>query len=353
MKDALIPVLLLMTCISASAQITITQADMPHPGGTYITTGLVLDLAIDPVETGPDHIWDFQQLTPLTSTTDTFYDQTELSFLYQLLYTGANLVDKTAYSISIDQLSLDDVYLIYKSNSTLYEQYGFAGTFDGIPVPIVYGEKDVIYNFPLQYGDVDSSESGFAFGLTGFGYVSQQRKRVNTVDGWGTVKTPAGTFNALRVSSTILDVDSVYLDTLNFGTNVTLKSYEYKWLAAGSGTPVFQINAQDVLGLPVVTQITYQDTTLQTGIRPVATSGISLASVFPNPANDMLQIKTNETVDGPLHLTVTNLSGKIIAKRILSHPVSVLDLSSWSNGIYFLEFVENQNVQHHAIVVEH
>lgn len=344
---------LLYCCMFADAQITITSADMPQPGSTYIATGLAIDLAIDPTETGANHTWDFQQLDPLLSTTDTFTSLNGLSLLYQLLYSGANLADKTGFSIAIDQITLDAVYLIYKNGSSALEQYGFAGTFGGIPIPIIYGEKDLIYRFPLQFGNVDSSQSGFSFGLPGFGYVSQQRNRVNTVDGWGTVITPVGTYEALKVTSVITDVDSVYLDTLNTGTNVNLKSYEFKWLAQGTGTPVLQINAQDILGTPVITQITYQDTLLHTGVETISGFNEALVSLFPNPAAEWLHIHRFKSSHKPEIVYVRNISGQTILQYILVQDESYVDVSSWINGIYFLEIESDGMSQHTTLVIQH
>ncbi|HUM47536.1 MAG TPA: T9SS type A sorting domain-containing protein [Chitinophagales bacterium] len=336
-----------------NAQVTITQSDMPQPGETFISTNLVNDLTIDPLETGEDHTWNFQQLIPLTSVTDTFSDQSGLPLLYQLLFSGANLADKTGYAISIDQFTLDNVFLVYKNTSGAYEQLGFAGTLGGIPVPVIYEENDVIYHFPLQFGAVDSSQSDFSLGLTGVGYVSRQRKRINTADGWGTVTTPAGSFDVLRVTAAITDVDSVYLDTLNYGTKVTLKSYEYKWLAKESGIPVFQVNAQEVLGVPVITQIFYQDTVLHTGIHELQNSTANLVDVYPNPAGKWLQLQINEPLAKPMAVVITGMTGQVILQRNIQQAATFIDVSDWSNGIYFLNVVKNGSVSSTKFVVQH
>lgn len=352
MKKLLLAITFLIAATVSIAQITVMQSDMPQPGETFITTTAAFDVSIDPADTGPNHVWDFQNLQPLTSVTDTFYNMSEISLIYQLLFSGANLAAKSGFTIAIDQLTLEEVYLIYKNSSSQFEQYGYAGTFDGIPVPIIYGANDVIYKFPLQYGDVDSSESDFALGLPGVGYVSQQRKRVNTVDGWGTVITPAGDFEALRITSVITDIDSVFIDTLNLGTNVILKSYEYKWLATGTGTPVLQINAQDVFGLPVVSQVSYQDTALQTGIAiPDEKQGFSF-SFYPNPVSEKLVIQIPDQIKPGSEMKVTDLSGNSIIHCNIVQPVSFFDVSGLENGIYLLTVGNVSSMQNRLLVVQ-
>lgn len=338
---------------NTSAQISIGQVDLPQPGSSYILTSAVPDPGIDLSDTGPDQVWDYQQLQPVTSTGDTFYNMSSVSLLYQLLYSGANLAGKSAIAVSIDQLTLEDVFMFYKNSAGAYEQYGFAGTIDGLPVPIIYGTNDVIYQFPIQYGKQDSSESDFSLGIPGLGYVSQQRKRVNHADGWGTIKTPVGVFETIRVVSEITDVDSVYIDTLNYGTKVTLKSYEYKWLAADKGQPVFQINAQDVADIPVVTQIVYQDTAFQTSVDGTQVNIHPEFSVYPNPVSDILTIKTNEANLDENQLLITDLHGRILLESEVKQPQMMLNMSGWENGVYMLHLRNDRTAYGTVVVVQH
>lgn len=344
--------LLMLLTLTLRAQITITQADMPQPGDVFITTNALVDLSIDPEETGPNHTWNYETVIPVSSAGDTFYSQSGLPSVYQLFFFGANLADKIGYNISFSQLSLEDVYLVYKNASASLEQYGYAGTFDGIPIPIVYNSKDVIYHFPLEFEDADSSNSDFAFGLPGLAYISQNRKRVNEADGWGMITTPVGTFNTLRVKSTITDQDSVYIDTLNYGTNVSVKSYEYKWLSQGSGMPVFQINAQDLLGTPVITQIIYQDTTFHTAVESILSVKEGSPFVFPNPASNQLTIQFAGDISNHFSLVITNITGGLMYQSILQHRSTTIDVSTWEKGIYFLKVMGAGTIYRYKIMVQ-
>lgn len=338
--------------ITVKAQITITPADMPQAGDDFIITNAAVDLTIDPEITGANHNWDFQNITPLTSNPDTFTDESGLPVVYQLFFFGSNLAEKTGYSVSFSSFTLDDVYNVYKTSSSSFKQTGYAGTLDGIPIPLVYNDEDVIYALPIQYGDIDSSNSNFTFSLPGFAYISQQRKRINHADGWGMVTTPIGTFNALRVKSTIIDNDSVFLDTLSFGTAVTITSYEYKWLAQGEGIPVFQINAQDVLGTPVVTQMLYQDTTFHTGVQE-AVGTTEKFLLFPNPAKDYLQIQWVDYSKKSLPLVITDVTGRIFYEGNFTASLLAVDISAWPNGIYIASIFDDKEGYCSKVVVQH
>jgi gliding motility-associated-like protein len=114
----------------------------------------------------------------------------------------------------------------------------------------------------LNYGNIDSSNSGYANAVPGIGYFAKRQKRVNMVDGWGMLTTPYGTFNTLRVKSVITVTDSIYFDTLGFGFNLPLPTvYEFKWLAQGKKLPVLEIDAAAALiGTALtVTDVLFQD----------------------------------------------------------------------------------------------
>jgi len=337
---------------NAWAQITIDQADMPQPGDNFITTSTVIDLGIDPEQTGSNFSWDFSQVTPLLSAADSFVAYNELPVAYQFFFFGSNLADKTGIAFTIDQISLEDVYFVYKNSSSAFELYGYAGTFSGIPIPVLYSAKDIVYRFPIQFGNMDSSESGFAFGLPGFAFISQERKRINTVDGWGTIKTPTGIFDVLRVKSVITDVDSVYVDTLGSGTTATLESIEYKWLTTDGGIPVFQVNAQDVGGFPVVTQILYMDTAFHTSVGQVEEE-LEQIMLFPNPVADRLQVKWLGEQAESIELIMSDASGKIISVKHLDHWTSSIDVASYSSGLYFLVLSSGSKTYRSKFVVQH
>ena len=56
-------------------------------------------------------------------------------------------------------------------------------------------------------------------------------------------RQPYGTFDALRVMTTIGERDSIYIDSLGIGFNTpVVTTKEYKWLGLSQGVPLLQIN---------------------------------------------------------------------------------------------------------------
>ncbi len=225
-----------------SGQIIIQQSDMPGPGDT-IRRSNTLNLGyIDVEDTGPDHAWDFSALSPLLQAVDTFVAVDETPFMYQLFFfLTANMARMEPGFDLIPGFQVTDAYTFYRNTSSSYREVGFGVTFNGIPLPTLYDDPDLVYQFPLTEGSVDSSSSSYSFSIPGIGYIGGWRKRANTVDGWGTLTTPYGTFETLRVKTELEQNDSVYIDSLGMGIPVNRETTAYKWLATGMGLPLCEV----------------------------------------------------------------------------------------------------------------
>lgn len=237
-----IAIFVVFRVIGLNAQITIDQNDMPSPGDTVrISTALNLE-GYNFEETGEDHTWDYSGLLPVAQSVDTFKSVTETPVFYWPFFLfSANLASPLLGDFPIPGIPLTDVYSFYNNESSGFYDEGFAATLYGIPLPFKYNDPDRFYAFPMNYGDVDSSVSGFQYGLTDLGYIMVEKKRVNSVDGWGTLITPYGTFEVLRQKSVVDEYDSLYLDSLNAGVPVNRHYIEYKWMAVNGKIPVLKV----------------------------------------------------------------------------------------------------------------
>jgi len=331
-----------------SAQITIAENDMPAEGAVYFLDKAPINYSLDLSQTGANQTWNFSDLTYLSSIADSFISVNDLPFIYQVAFFSSNLAEKSGIDLSYGQFVLSDVYTVYKKSSSQFEIDGYAGMLEGFPLPMPYSSKDIVYRFPLDYDNQDSADASITLSVPGIGFLSQQRHRVNEVDGWGTIITPIGSFNALRVKSIITDVDSIYADTIGFGTTFNLKNYEFKWLANGKGIPVMQVNAQDVAGIPVISEILFQDTMLQSGISEI--SDQKDVKVFPNPASNFLSIELRKS--NPIQVFIYNSQEKLITKEV-AQGVFILDISHWSEGIYFVRYQEGNSYFSTSFMIAH
>jgi hypothetical protein len=348
--------LLLITSISSNAQISITSDDMPNTGDAIRMSNNVTTGGIDYTQTGENYTWDFSTLFPLTQTVDTFASVSSVPFLYQLVFFPnivANLAKPMTNFDLIPGLDVTDPYLFYMNTNSNYKDVGFAVTFTSIPLPIKYDEPDILYDFPMNYGNVDSSYSGFELGLANLGYAGIDRKRVNTVDGWGTLITPYGTFDALRLKSHVFETDTIYIDSIGFGTTIERDYIEYKWMGNDRGLPLLQVTEE--FGLATVAYIdSLRNPT--TAINELDYAKISI-DIYPNPATNLATISVNGNQSGSITLSIFNLAGLKI-RDIYSGKLNQgkqnfkLDMAGISKGIYLIRVVTNEGVYSEKLILE-
>ena len=260
-------ILLLAACASLSffsiAQITITRSDMPASRDTfrYSTASNTIALKFD--TTGPNMVWDYDSLKPNGQDIDTFKSALSINPIYGL-YFGLNDYGRGG---GINQtfgtlLQLNNIYNFYKTTSNELEINGLGAEYNSIPLPSAYTNPDKIYQFPLTYGRIDTTPYDVTISVPGVAGVRETGTRFNTVDGWGTIKTPFGTFPCIRLKSVTSEVDSVRLTALGFNFALPARvTTSYKWLANGVKIPVLEVtgNVSAFTGRFTPTAIKYRD----------------------------------------------------------------------------------------------
>lgn len=336
--------------VSSVAQmpIVVDQSDMPSAGDmprNSIADTLIL---VDPKPTGANFTWDFSNLTPQFQQVDSFIGRSALPFTLQFSVPSsadmAQYIRASADSLPIGGFSFSGGYQIYDKSSTAFSDLGQATLLNGLlPIFLEKDPEDVIYRFPLNYADTDSvySQAILDLQLPGLGavYVQQDRIRESEVDGWGTLTTPYGTFDVLRVRSEIVGEDSIMFDTLFNFRVPTIPRVEYKWIAKGMDIPILQINATTLGGAEVVTQVIYQDS-----LRPeVPTLGLEdqldplEVHTFPNPVTESLHIQIPDLRGQTAQIRLFDLQGRLVSLRQTRDLSSELLMTQLPAGHYVLE----------------
>ncbi len=355
----------LLFVFKAHSQSTINTADLPHANDTFRVSIGQIDQGLDISTTGPSAMWDFSQLVHTSQRVDSFIDESATNPLFAIVFIDnalntnrANHATSAAGFNLGALINLSDVYNFYYNSSASYKQVGLGAGVNGIPLPITYSPHDIIYKLPLQYPSVDSSDSGYSINLIStLGiYFNVDKTRKNEVDGWGNLSTPFGSFDVLRIHSTVIEQDSLYIDSLGLGYNFpAITSHEYKWLGNGQGIPLLQINTA-ANGL--ITQVIYKDSIKTSiGIQKIDPSELSL-NIYPNPA------KAQATIDYSIDKTsmvsvelisATGQSFQIITSEIQSqgeHSVH-LDIrkKNLTPGFYFVRILVNEKSYVRSLVI--
>jgi hypothetical protein len=332
------------------AQITITNSNMPSAGSSFLMDNATPPGNLDLNQTGANYTWDFSSLTANTSTTDSFVSVSSTPFAYQFFFNNQflypdNKADFAAASTDLNlpsqlPITVEEVINYYKKPADGFYVVGFGASLSGIPTSVRYNPIDRIYKFPLAYGNLDSNRYIFNISIPTIGTYGQNKLRINEVDGWGTLLMPNNnSYQVLRVKSSLVGTDTIYVDAFGFGFNFPSTSFEYKWIAEGIEVPVLQINAQDLLGTITANSVKYLNAEDQTGIAPYE-NGKKLNVFFENPSQQNLAINFTNSINQSIIISIIDMHGKIVLEKIMQPQIGNniyhLDLSSFSFGVYQL-----------------
>jgi hypothetical protein len=299
----------------AQSPISVNQSDFANANTFVILSneGITSITNNDLSTVGPNNTWNFSGFTANSQDTLTFSSPGSTGYLLLNNSFVSTYANKGVFALpAIPNFpTVSDVTDFYKKSSTDLRQVGLGVTLAAIPIPTFYNPVDKIYKFPLNYNNVDSGTSKFSISIPTLGYYGANMKRKNEVDAWGSLTTPYGTFQTLRIKSTVERIDSLKLDTLlPFGFSFPRPTLiEYKWVAKTQKYPVMQVNTNIIAGTEVITSIQYQDSARILGISKIAASPASAISLL-NHKNGNYTVKRN--INGKSDIYLFDITGKMI-----------------------------------------
>ncbi len=250
------------------AQPSYTAGNYAQSGDSiFLTSAQLTSFNFD--TTGAGFAWNYaslignsQRKLKFRLPTQVGYSLAQWAYLYNTNNVNLSSTDQQSIQLggSLSASNPNDYY--FKNNAVLQQKassYEINTNTLNLKIKNVYSSPDVIYHFPINYLNEDSSQSGYTTSIPGYYYRSTIINRVNVVDGWGSLITPYGSYNScLRVVSTVTQIDSFAVDT--FSTPATLVTYrELKWLDISKKYPVLSVK-QVKVGVNFVTQsIEYLD----------------------------------------------------------------------------------------------
>ena len=362
----LLPFLLLTAAPAlALAQVspTIDRSDMPATTTTVDSLRLsaaspVLPNTVPPLSRrGANQTWNYSTLTPTSQRVESFVSVSSVtagSLTYSFIFGpfgGANratVASAQALPLPVAlPIPLTDSYQFYATSAAAaaqqdFRSVGFGASLNGTAIPVTYAsaaQQDVIYRFPLSFASLpDSSNSFFSTptAIATVGYLSQKRKRVNKPDAWGTLTTPFGQFQTVRVVTKLIDHDSVAIGgTPGQGFDVPL-TREYKWLAKTQHVPLLTITTRTIAGTETVTGVEYRDSyrrIIRTATRDAATNAVLTASPNPSAIGTPLTL-TVPAGSGPLTVSATDMVGRQLFRRGFSGNSGTLHIDAEAFGTF-------------------
>jgi hypothetical protein len=325
----------------ANAQITINQSDMA-------TIGIVIHMGVDTLSpivvtpAGPNQTWTYA-LTP--------QDRQDSMFFLQPSLTPYGSINPTS-NICFYQLP-DTTYAYLISNPSSMTMIGMAKSriVNGNHVTAYahFSDDRTLMKFPTNYLDnfLDTSafDTRIKYGyMVGTFLVDSLRIRnktwiTDTIDAWGNITTPLGTFPSLREKRIEISQDSLWAYAFGTWTDVTTAVglgidtlLTYSWYTPNMKYAIFQLVVD--YATDTVRTASYMNTNPALGIADIS-DGNAKCVIYPNPANDILNIYS--TMTGNNLIEIFDNTGNQIRKVSMNETERKINISDLSCGMYFLK----------------
>lgn len=230
----------------------------------------------------------------------------------------------------------------YENSQTGVKLLGFGGDFMGTGDFIVFKSTpaEIFTKWPATYGTQWSnsfvSKGQFYYNVPGFDSIRVTRyvTERDSFDAWGSLITPLGTFNTIRVAEFQHSIDSIDIyssftgDWSNYGAQED-STRIYSWWASGIGYPLMSMTMDLFTG--------QSSTIAWLKATPAATSVGKISGVkvnaFPNPASDAITFSLDNTEAE--YITVFDVAGKQLSSTPVMGTSTVVNTSEMSSGFYF------------------
>lgn len=335
MKKTVLSILACSMVIAASAQVTITTADVaPIYTVIYQANDTMASVVLGAA--GPSQTWNYSALANHREDTLSF---TSPSFTpYGASFPNANL------SVISGSNGVDAFIYLNNSAAELNIQGQAADPLGTGTMAIPFSNPETVISFPAAYGsswiDTASGTVQVYYGMDpGIGFtVDSFRvhlfvKKTTDYDGWGTVTTPAGTYNVIRQNTLRVEYDTIDIYAFgNWAPNFFSQQDSnrvYSHWANGIGFPVCELTEAQDLGM--VTSGNYLRSSALIGLSENNTA--ANLSLYPNPASGFVNfVSAGASVKS---ISIYDMNGQLIESIPVNSDNTRLDVSAYASGIYF------------------
>lgn len=125
--------------------------------------------------------------------------------------------------------------------------------------------------------------------------------------------------------------DSATYKWLNCDANLSWITTENakEFLPSNSGNYAVEINLKGCIDTSICTNIVVD----KTGVNEL---NAGFVTIYPNPATSRLMVSLDNFLKTNVHLTITDVTGKLVLKQQITNKNSQIDLSGFANGMYML-----------------
>ena len=339
MKNKLLSIILLSLAITSFGQITITNSNIASAGTTVYLANDTISTDIVPGEPGANKIWDFTSVVANTIDTIDFvlpsstpyggdFPEANLAFLSSQAETG----DAYGYMIKNDDKYSNIGFVLEIGDTTTY--------FENL------APEDILLDFPVNYQNnynedyiidiVIESPMPEADSMRIKSTVMEE----TTIDAWGSITIPMGTYNTLRqrvdqdqIDSTFMKMDGIWVFVFDSESSTT----SYSWWTNDNNIDfmLFSIDIDNDSGGEVF-GITY----FIGSVVGLYETKMSETKVYPNPATDIINFEFDASFSGEL-VIMNEMGQAVVRKNLNEQKFSQINISKLVTGMYVYRVTSN------------
>lgn len=326
--------------IIAQSPITLGNTNMPGSNDTLRFTNFQVNSAGNYMQTGTNFNWNFGSVSSTGEGLRSFKSALQTPYAFFFLSTSA-YGEKMADTIGAGPMTLTNYYNFYKKQTVpnAFIADGVGMTYSSVPIASYYSDKDELYMFPMTYPKYDSTTFKFTTTTGGFIPVSYSKVgyRVTVVDGWGTVTTPYGTENCLRLITTQYAMDSIKNTIIPIPLGFPNYQRSYQWLTLNSKIPFVEITGNLTGNTFTPTQARYRGHAKESLVTSITELHADNMSSYPNPVKNKLHLKGISKSSYAIYSGDGKLIQTFAEKTFVGE--EIIDVSGLAAGIYFLKIL--------------
>ena len=295
------------------SQITITGNDFPVIGDTtFSVQDTAPTVSISVGLPGANQTWDLIGIADEMRDSSLFVDPSTLPEANDFPFANIGIVDLPGNTRIYSDFNISQIDIL-----------GFAGDLfeTGSDITLYNDPAAIFAPLPLNYGDNwDDAYQRFAvFENPGFFpsnfdslAILSNIESFDTIDGWGTLVTPMGAYDALRQVNYTYNQDSIFAKDQVLGwifiTAEMDSSKTYRWWTPGIG-PTAEVEMDSTFS--GIEMAGYELAPPMVGVEePFA--AIGSLNVYPNPATDRTRIDYRLQASGEVEITLENVLGQTL-----------------------------------------
>ncbi len=329
--------------MSASAQLSLTQAFNEPVIGNVQTLQNFDSVVVIPKNTGTNQMWNFSAAIADTIIETATFISVSSSGPNASIYTGATMADFDGGSY----------YNYYKSTSNMYENLGF----EDANVIVQFTNTAVAATYPITLGynfsDVAAGTCTAIVLGNAPGTIDGTSNVMGT--GTGTLMLPGGVIftNVLQTISTA--TININIPTTFIGpVTINNEGITYSYYHASQKFPVLTVEYVTTTGtFPAQTATVKMNPSVVTGVNDVNFD--ASFSIFPNPAKDRFTVKLQNLANANCNIEIVNSYGQIAQSINLGNETTIsntVSISELNPGIYMVKTTLGNKVSVRKLIVE-